>query len=231
MKHLPFTLPVDPSDEELDAERWRSRTGEPLPRRRHEAQLCPSALRAAASWPVPEQRLLVGACLDHEPRRPPTWPSSSAVHGAAGTHVERPTPTHERRIRDYLGYSTFDDEARRQLDRWLASQVTKGLLADELVAGAESFLRLKRIVLPARYAIERMVGAVSARLEEERYRTIADRLGREQQMAFPRSPLEQAVRPAGGDLGMRLLWDKRGGKCTEILEPDKSRFGVGVRVP
>lgn len=87
---------------------------------------------------------------------------------------------HERRLRDYLGFSTFDGEMRLVLEKWLTEQAAQGLLADELLDGAERFLRQERVVRPARSTLERMIGAISARSEEARFAAITDRLSRKQ---------------------------------------------------
>jgi TnpA family transposase len=83
---------------------------------------------------------------------------------------------HERRIREYLGFTTFDDAASEALDRWLNEQAAQGMRAAELLIGAESVLRARRVVLPARSRIERAIANSLTRAEEEGFGGIHGRL-------------------------------------------------------
>lgn len=91
---------------------------------------------------------------------------------------------HERRIREHLRFTPFDEHARTILERWLNAQAARGLLAEELAARAEEFLRTQRIVLPARGAIERMVATVAARTEGKLHESVYERLSPELRRAI-----------------------------------------------
>ena len=54
-----------------------------------------------------------------------------------------------QRIREYLGWHPFDDDARTRLTTWLTQGATDDLLPSALVARAEDILRSWQIVLPA----------------------------------------------------------------------------------
>lgn len=78
-----------------------------------------------------------------------------------------------QRIRAYLGWQPFDDEARTRLTRWLTQRATDDVLPSELVARAEQILRAWQIVLPARSTLTELVVSVTARVQEELYTRIA----------------------------------------------------------
>ena len=42
--------------------------------------------------------------------------------------------SHEQRIREHLGFVTFDDSAREKLETWLRARAAEGILAEELRA-------------------------------------------------------------------------------------------------
>lgn len=72
---------------------------------------------------------------------------------------------HERRIRAYLGFRTFDNAVRREFGTWLRARAAEGLLGDELVVRAERHLFSEKVVVPARAALERLVHSVVSRSE------------------------------------------------------------------
>ncbi len=54
-----------------------------------------------------------------------------------------------QRLRDYLGYRSFDANARANLEEQLRSQLALGVLPEELKQQAEDFLRFWRVIPPA----------------------------------------------------------------------------------
>jgi hypothetical protein len=68
---------------------------------------------------------------------------------------------HLQRIRTYLGWRPFDDEARARLTRWLTQRATDDLLPRDLVVRAEEILRTWHVVLPVLSTLEELVASVS----------------------------------------------------------------------
>jgi hypothetical protein len=77
-----------------------------------------------------------------------------------------------QRIREYLGWRPFDDDARARLTTWLTQHVTDDLLPGALVTRAEEILRSWQIVLPAWSTLEALVVSVTARLQDDVYTRI-----------------------------------------------------------
>jgi hypothetical protein len=77
-----------------------------------------------------------------------------------------------QRIREYLGWRPFDDDARTRLTTWLTQHVTDDLLPGALVTRAEEILRSWQIVLPAWSTLEALVVSVTARLQDDVYTRI-----------------------------------------------------------
>ncbi len=69
---------------------------------------------------------------------------------------------HRQRIRAYLGWETFDEEARARLAQWLTQRATDDLLPADLAGRAEDLLRAWKVVLPARSTL----GFFARRLEK-----------------------------------------------------------------
>jgi TnpA family transposase len=91
---------------------------------------------------------------------------------------------HLQRLRTYLGWRLFDEEARERLTRWLTQRATDDLLPSDLVTRAEDILRSWRIVLPAPSTLEEIVASVTARVQDEVYIRIATGLDPELQRAM-----------------------------------------------
>jgi TnpA family transposase len=166
-------LPEDPSPEEL-AQFWtlsaRDRAevmrcqGE-ANRRRFAVQLC--ALRTYGRF-LPE-----------------TIPAPATITNYLARQLELPlvlfgdvpvrfaTETnHRQRIRTYLGWDLFDEEARTRVTQWLTQRATDDLLPHDLVIRAEDLLRSWRIVVPARSTLEELVASVTARAQDDVYSRI-----------------------------------------------------------
>ena len=143
-------LPEDPSQEELaqywtlsardQAEVLRCR-GE-AQRRRFAVQLC--TLRAYGRF-LPEAIAAPVAITNYLARQLDLpLVLFGEVPGRLATETE-----HLQRIRTYLGWQPFDDEARARLTHWLTQRATDDLLPSDLVTRAEDILRAWQIVLPA----------------------------------------------------------------------------------
>lgn len=83
--------------------------------------------------------------------------------------------SHQQRIREYLGYGTFDEEARSLLEEHLRSRVTGGAWPEDLFDSAMDALRFWKIVPPAIATIERMAASIAAVGREEMFERIASR--------------------------------------------------------
>jgi len=180
-------LPVDPTDEEL-ARDWtlgeedlvevrRCRGAD----KRHSFALQLCVLRRLGRFLSPDEYDAIPVrIMNHVGRqvgRPPVLLVTPPARKA--TDLE-----HEKRIRAHLGYSTLDDAARETLDVWMTERAARGLLADELVREAEEYLRLRRIVIPARSTLERMATRAATRTESDLLGTISERLTEEQRVAI-----------------------------------------------
>ena len=89
-----------------------------------------------------------------------------------------------QRIRDYLGWSLFDDQAQQRLVHWLTQRATDDVPPLDLVARAEDMLRSWQIVLPARSTLEELVVSITAGVQDEVYARIAEGLPPELQRAI-----------------------------------------------
>jgi TnpA family transposase len=89
-----------------------------------------------------------------------------------------------QRIRTYLGWRPFDDEARSRLTQWLTQRATDDLPPSDLVSRAEDILRAWQIVLPAPSTLEELIVSVTARVQDDLYTRIV--------MDLP-SDLQQAI--------------------------------------
>jgi Domain of unknown function (DUF4158) len=83
---------------------------------------------------------------------------------------------HERRIREYLGFQKFTAEVHQRLERELAERASAGQPPTELLMQAEELLCLWKVVLPAPSTLERLVGIVVARAQDEAFQRIRVRL-------------------------------------------------------
>ncbi len=84
---------------------------------------------------------------------------------------------HERRIRGYLGFRSFDGKVIAKVERWLRQRAEQGSTPAELVELAEDVLRSWKIVLPARSTLERIARSVAAGAQKEIFRQLETRLG------------------------------------------------------
>jgi TnpA family transposase len=168
-----FVLPTDPSEEEL-AQHWTL-----SPRDKAEVLQC----RGDAQ----RRRFAVQLCTLRTYGRflPKAVPAPVAITNYLARQLDLPlvlfgegperlaTETdHLQRIRTYLGWRPFDEEARTRLTRWLTQRATDDVLPHDLLARAEDILRSWRIVVPAPSTLEELVESVTARVQDEVYTRI-----------------------------------------------------------
>jgi hypothetical protein len=91
----------------------------------------------------------------------------------APPHREATDLDHERRIREYLGFLSFDPAAQEELERWLLVGATEGLDAAERLRRAEEALHTWKVILPAPSTLQRLVASVSARAQQQLFEHIA----------------------------------------------------------
>jgi TnpA family transposase len=170
-------LPEDPSHEELaqywtlsarDKEEVLQCRGE-VQRRRFAVQLC--TLRTYGHF-LPKTVAAPAAITNHLARQlglPLVL--FGEVPGRLATETD-----HFHRIRTYLGWRLFDDEARARLLHWLTQRSTDDLLPSVLVSRAEDILRAWQIVVPARSTLEELVASVTTRVQDDVYTRITTAL-------------------------------------------------------
>lgn len=174
--HFVFTL--DPNDEEL-ARDWtltpedlvevrRCRGGD----KRHSFALQLCVLRRYGRFLGDDYSKVPVRIVNHVGRQLHLRPVLMlAPPSRAATDVE-----HEQRIRDHLGFQPYNDAEHVVLETWLREHAARGMLAEELLVGAEDFLRARRVVAPARYRIERTIATITSRSEEVTLARISERL-------------------------------------------------------
>lgn len=170
-------LPEDPSQEELAlywtlsasdrAEVMRCRS-DPT-RRRFAVQLCTLRLYGRFLPEAIPAPVVITNYLARQLHLPLVL--FGDVPGRLATETE-----HLHRIRTYLGWRPFDDEASRRLMSWLNQRATDDLLPSILVSRAEDILRAWQIVAPARSTLEELVASVTARVQGDVYTRITTTL-------------------------------------------------------
>jgi Domain of unknown function (DUF4158) len=143
-------LPVDPGEEELardfslsarDKREIRRCRGDDH-RRRFALQFC--VLRKTGRF-LDSYRQIPTKILTHLSRQLELSP----VLFVSDTERSATEYDYQERIRQYLGWQTFDKNAEGQLTRWLQMHAADGMLPSDLLHQAEGLLRSWRIVLPA----------------------------------------------------------------------------------
>jgi hypothetical protein len=174
----PFMFTLDPNDEEL-ARDW-TLTPEDLVEvrrcrgddKRHSFALQLCVLRRFGRFLGGDFALVPVRIVNHVGRQiglPPVLMLAPPAREA--TDLD-----HERRIREHLGFVTYGDAEHAALEAWLQEQASKGMLAEELLVGAEDFLRARRVVLPGRSRVERLIATITTRAEELILSRISGRL-------------------------------------------------------
>lgn len=176
-RHASTTLPEDPSEEEL-ARDWtlsESDRAEVLRcrghdhRRRFAVQLC--VLRQHGRFLEDYSRLPV-KILNHLGRQfqlPPVLSLSAPDRPATET-------AQQQRIRAYLGYQPFNEDARVRLEHHLRLQVAQGIFSSQLLQQAENALRSWKIILPSPSTLGRLTAAVGATGRQDLLERMASRV-------------------------------------------------------
>lgn len=170
-------LPVDPSEEELardfslsgadKAEIRRCRGDEH--KRRFALQLC--VLRKTGRF-LDSYRQVPTRILTHLSRQlelPPVLFVSETERSA--TEYD-----YQERIRQYLGWRSFDQRDEHELARWLEMRAAEGTLPADLLQQAEGLLRSWRVVLPASSSLERLVASTATQAQQAVFVRIAEQL-------------------------------------------------------
>jgi TnpA family transposase len=171
------SLPEDPSEEELardwtlsDADRAEvQRCRGDDNRRRFAAQLC--VLRQHGRF-LDQYGDVPVRILNHLNRQLGLMPTVSLPEAER----EATESGHQQRIRDYLGYRTFDEEARILLEEHLRSRVAQGAWPEDLFDSAMDALHFWSIIPPAVATIDRIAAAIAAVGREEMFTRIASGL-------------------------------------------------------
>jgi len=171
------TLPVDPTDEEL-ARDWSLSQEDKNEvsccrgddnRRRFAIQLC--ALRKFGNF-IEEYSTVPVRIINHLSRQLELSPVLFIGEPERGATESE----YLSRLRQYLGYKSFDQNLQTQLTKWLESLAAEGVLPNDLLRRAEEQLRVWHIIPPASSTLERMVTSVAAYAQQEVFESIAQRL-------------------------------------------------------
>jgi len=166
-----LTFPEDPSEEEL-ARGWTLSEDDRTEvlhcrgdgnRRRFALQLC--VLRQHGRF-LDRYGDVPVRILNHLNRQLGLMPTVSLP----AAEREATESSHQQRIREYLGYRTFDEEARKLLEEHLRSRVAGGAWPEDLFDSAIDVLRFWRIVPPALATIDRLAASIAAMGREQMYR-------------------------------------------------------------
>jgi hypothetical protein len=172
-----LVLPEDPSEEEL-ARNWTLTEADNAQvarcrgddnRRRFALQIC--VLRQYGRF-LEDYHQVPVRILNHINRQiqlPPALSLRAPERNATETE-------HRERIREHLGYQTFDAAAQTLLEELLRSRVVAGALSSGLIESAQDALRLWRIVAPSRSTLARLVASVAATGRQEIFERIAARI-------------------------------------------------------
>jgi TnpA family transposase len=93
---------------------------------------------------------------------------------------------YQREISQYLGWRSFDAEARNLLREWVLREVSEHLYVDNLIETSENLLKEMKIVIPGPVTFEREVNSAYKRAEALIFKTIADQIPQETKAAIDR---------------------------------------------
>ena len=193
-RHGLVVLPEDPSEEEL-ARNWTLSDTDQVEvqrcrgddnRRRFALQLC--VLRQFGSF-LDQYGGVPVRILNHLNRQLGLNPTVSL----AEVEREATETSHQQRLRRYLGYRTFDEEARILLEEHLRSRIAQGAWPESLFDSALDALRFWKVVPPVIATIERTVASIAAAGREQMFGQIVSSLD-----ASARQALEQVLEVKSG---------------------------------
>jgi hypothetical protein len=170
-------LPDDPSEEELARDWTRSEADrvEVLRcrgddnRRRFALQLC--VVRQYGRF-VDRYSSVSVRILNHLNRQLRLMPTVSLPEAER----DATESSHQQRLREYLGYRTFDDQFRILLEEHLRSRVAQGAWPEDLFDSAVDALRFWKIVPSAVANVGRIAASIAAVGREEMFGRITSRL-------------------------------------------------------
>ena len=180
-----LTLPEDPGPEEL-AQYWTlsSRDKEEIAqcrgegqRRRFAVQLC--TLRTYGRF-LPKAVAAPVAITNYLARQ---LDLPLVLFGDIPERLATETD-HLQRIRLYLGWHPFDEEARGRFPQWLTQRATDDVLPSALLPRAEAILRQWQVVLPAPSTLEALIASVTARVQDDLYTRLVTSLSPALQQAL-----------------------------------------------
>jgi TnpA family transposase len=91
---------------------------------------------------------------------------------------------YEQRLREYLGYRSFDAATRANLEEHLRSWLAQGMLPEGLRQQTEEVLRFWRVIPPADSTVHRLVASIAATGRQEIFERIAARLNGPERQAL-----------------------------------------------
>lgn len=215
-RKTPITLPVEPTDEEL-AQEWTLSEDDKVQvfrcrgdtnRRRFAIQLC--VLRKYGRF-LDDYSVVPLRILNYISRQLSLHPVlfvEKPDYGATETDQEK-------RIRDYLGYQPFNQNALKKLKDWLYVSTTEEILPAKLFHHAEEVLRSWKIVSPAPSTLERIVASVVAQARIGIFDQISKRLPEE-----VRSAIDHLLEVPPGERKSKLFYLKEyppAAKASSIL--------------
>jgi len=171
-------LPENPSDDELSRD-WTLSPADLVEvrrcrgaanRHRFALQLCVlrNFGRFTRSYEAIPVRVLnhLGAQL----KLPPLLLLSASERGATETNQAH-------RIRRYLGYGPFDEDAQDRLRAWMEERVAEGVMnSGDLMAMTRSTLRSWNVEAPAQSTLKRLIGSATTKIENDAWERIASGL-------------------------------------------------------
>ena len=179
-------LPIDPTDEDL-AREWTVTEEDLVEVRRCRGddkrlsfalQLC--VLRRYGAFLGDDFSYVPVRIMNHIGRQlgmPPVLFMASPSRAATDWE-------HERRIREHLSFTTFDDEARSALEESIRERADAGVAGEELLRVALAWLFERRVVAPGRTTLERLVDSVVHSAHQSGLRSVNERLSEKQRQAF-----------------------------------------------
>lgn len=84
---------------------------------------------------------------------------------------------HRKHVLNYLGFMVFNDEIKHKLEKWIVTQINKGIpLTDELLPKAEQFLLAKKIILPGTTRLRRLINSICSNYQQDIFDQIYTKL-------------------------------------------------------
>jgi len=149
------------------------------------------------------------------------------VVAALAEALGEPTPTepivprwrmtfsaHAEKVRAVLGYRKLSGALRVSLLRWLTERARRNDDPERLHLSLNERLRTDKIVVPARYRLERLVGSARNAAQQDIVAAVLDRLGTKHRHALDRL---REPRPDGGNTVLQCLKEPPGVSSSRVL--------------